>query len=231
MTAKLCETATKLAHVLPIMVAYVEQRESGRSGMSPCDPVADGSSEGMTGGQHRTETNPLVLRSSARAGHFAQLRGHWAIFASILVEDELRDAGATVLGPAPSLGDALRLVEAAAADGGISAAVLDINLDGRHVAPAADRLAALGVPFVFATGYGENHDTGGHGTAPTLPKPFGPERLIAAVERLLATHRGRGPTEPSASAPRPCSRPVPWSGSSCSFHGRAPEVAAPEALL
>ena len=94
------------------------------------------------------------------------------IFASMLVEDELRDAGATVLGPAPSVGDALRLVEAAAADGGISAAVLDINLDGRHVAPVADRLAALGVPFVFATGYGENHDTGGHGTAPTLPKPI-----------------------------------------------------------
>ena len=153
------------------------------------------------------------------------------IFASMLVEDELRDAGATVLGPAPSVGDALRLVEAAAADGGISAAVLDINLDGRHVAPVADRLAALGVPFVFATGYGENHDTGGHGTAPTLPKPFGPERLIAAVERLLATHCGRGPIEPSASAPRSCSRSVPWSGSSCSFHGRAPEVAAPEALL
>ena len=42
-TAKLCKTATKLAHVLPIMVAYVEQRESGRSGRSPCDPVADGS--------------------------------------------------------------------------------------------------------------------------------------------------------------------------------------------
>jgi hypothetical protein len=82
-TAKLCKTATKLAHVLPIMVAHVEQRESGRSGRSPCDPVADGSPEGMTGGQHRTETNPLVLRSSARAGHFAQLRGHWANLAAV----------------------------------------------------------------------------------------------------------------------------------------------------
>ena len=90
------------------------------------------------------------------------------IFASMLVEDELRDAGATVLGPAPSVGDALRLVEAAAADGGISAAVLDINLDGRHVAPVADRLAALGVPFVFATGYGEHCDRHGHGAAPVL---------------------------------------------------------------
>lgn len=64
----------------------------------------------------------------------------------MLVEDELRDAGAEVLGPAPSVGDALRLVEAAEADGGIDAAVLDINLQGRAVAPVADRLAALGVP-------------------------------------------------------------------------------------
>ena len=105
---------------------------------------------------------------------------------SMLVEDELRHAGATVLGPAPSVGDALRLVEAAVADGGISAAVLDINLDGKHVASVADRLAALGVPFLFATGYGENCDTGGHGTAPVLCKPFAPERLVAAVEALAA---------------------------------------------
>jgi DNA-binding response OmpR family regulator len=70
---------------------------------------------------------------------------------SMLIEDELRDAGATVLGPAVRVDDAVRLVEAAAADGGISAAVLDINLEGRHVASVANR---LGVPFLFATGYG-----------------------------------------------------------------------------
>ena len=106
------------------------------------------------------------------------------ILVSMLVEDELRDAGATVLGPAPSVGDALRLVEAAAADGGISAAVLDINLHGQRVEPVADRLAALGVPFLFATGYGEGCDTGGHGAVPTLHKPFAPERLITAIEAL-----------------------------------------------
>ncbi len=105
---------------------------------------------------------------------------------SMLVEDELRDAGATVLGPAMCVEDALRLVEAAAADGGISAAVLDINLDGKHVASVADRLAVLGVPFLFATGYGETCDTGGHGTAPVMSKPFAPERLVAAVEALAS---------------------------------------------
>ena len=103
---------------------------------------------------------------------------------SMLIEDELRGAGATVLGPALRVDDAVRLVEAAAADGGISAAVLDINLEGRHVASVADRLAVLGVPFLFATGYGEGCDTGGHGAAPTLHKPFSPESLVAAVAAL-----------------------------------------------
>jgi len=108
------------------------------------------------------------------------------VLVSMLVEDELRGAGAEVVGPVLSVDDALRLVEAAAADGGISAAVLDINLDGRHVGPVADRLAALGVPFLFATGYGEGCDTGGHGAAPILSKPFAPERLVAAVEALAS---------------------------------------------
>jgi DNA-binding response OmpR family regulator len=106
--------------------------------------------------------------------------------ASMLIEDELRNAGATVLGPALSVADALRLVESAAANGGIGVAVLDINLGGRHVAPVAERLAALRVPFLFATGYGDGCDTGGHGAAPTLHKPFGPQRLIIAVQALAS---------------------------------------------
>ena len=105
---------------------------------------------------------------------------------SMMVEDELLDAGAEVVGPAACIGDALRLIEAAAADGGLSAAVLDINLEGRHVAPVADRLAALGVPFLFATAYGKGCDTGGHGAAPNLSKPFDPERLMVAVEALAS---------------------------------------------
>ena len=110
---------------------------------------------------------------------------------AMLVEDELRGAGAEVIGPAPSVDDALRLVEAIAADGGISAAVLDINLGGRHVAPVADRLAALGVPFLFATGYGENRDAGGHDAAPVVEKPFDRERLVASVAALPSA-RARG---------------------------------------
>jgi DNA-binding response OmpR family regulator len=105
---------------------------------------------------------------------------------SIVIEDELLDAGATVLGPAGCLADALRPVDAATADGGIDAAVLAIKLQGEAVGPVADRLAALGVPFLFATAYGTGRDTGGHRAAPTLPKPLDPERLIVAVEALAS---------------------------------------------
>jgi CheY-like chemotaxis protein len=104
---------------------------------------------------------------------------------AMLEEHELLGAGAEVLGPAASVAEALRLVEVAASDGGLSAAVLDINLGGEAVMPVADRLAALGVPFLFATGYGAGCDTGGH-AAPLLHKPFTPERLITALEALAS---------------------------------------------
>ncbi len=111
-----------------------------------------------------------------------------------LIEDGLVSAGAEVIGPACSVEGALGLIEQAARDGGLSAAVLDINLDGVAVLPVADRLAALGVPFIFATGYGHGCDKGRHIAAPVLPKPFGPASLVAALEDLLsggdALHRG-----------------------------------------
>jgi hypothetical protein len=50
----------------------------------------------------------------------------------------------------------------------------------------ADRLVALGVPFLFATGYDEGCDTGGHKAAPMLQKPFDPQRLSAAVAALAS---------------------------------------------
>jgi CheY-like chemotaxis protein len=105
---------------------------------------------------------------------------------AMLLEDGLLDAGAEVVGPAGSVAEALGLVERAARDGGLDAAVLDINLGGAAVAPVADRLAALGVPFVFATGYGEGCDRSGHAAAPVLAKPFDPDVLVGAIEGLAA---------------------------------------------
>ncbi len=64
-----------------------------------------------------------------------------------------------------------------------------LDLGREALAPVADRLAALGVPFLFATGYGENCDTGGHADAPVLHKPFARRALIDAVEALASARR------------------------------------------
>lgn len=108
---------------------------------------------------------------------------------AMLEEDALAEAGAEVLGPASSVGEALRLIEQAVGTGGLGGAVLDLALDGNGVAPVADRLAALGVPFLFATGSVlENALMRRHQAAPVLCKPFDPRELLAAVSALTRSH-------------------------------------------
>ena len=105
----------------------------------------------------------------------------------LVVEDELLEAGATVVGPACSVDEAKELIEGVARDGRLTAAVLDIDLEGRAVTPAADTLASLGVPFLFATGGGPNCDMGGHAAAPVLHRSFAMDELIAAPGGLTPT--------------------------------------------
>jgi CheY-like chemotaxis protein len=100
---------------------------------------------------------------------------------ALAIEDDLLNEGARIMGPVGSVDEALRLIEEAAADGGLSAAVLDIHLSGVSVLPVADQLAELGVPFLFATGYSAGCSISRHTTAPVLHKPFSPRDLIAAV--------------------------------------------------
>ncbi len=77
----------------------------------------------------------------------------------LIVEDQFMSAlalvhaveqmGVTVIGPAPTVVEALRLIEEQACD----AALLDINLGNETVEPVARRLQDMGCPFVFVTGY------------------------------------------------------------------------------
>ena len=72
-----------------------------------------------------------------------------------LLADDLNDAlvtaGACVLGPVPSVEQAMEMI---ARESEIDAAVLDVNLRGEMIFSVADALQLRGVPFVFATGYG-----------------------------------------------------------------------------
>jgi DNA-binding response OmpR family regulator len=105
---------------------------------------------------------------------------------SMLLEDGLLEAGAEVVGPACSVKQALDLIDQAVADGGLSAAVLDIDLEGEVVSPVADHLAALSVPFVFATGYSEGYIRSPHATAPIVAKPFDSDQVTNIVRTLTA---------------------------------------------
>ena len=96
---------------------------------------------------------------------------------SMLLEDMLADFGCSVVGPAPTIAEAMPL----AMDGAIDAAVLDLNLGGHPSFPVADALKARGVPFIFASGYGQTGLAEAHRDAPVLQKPF----RQADLERAL----------------------------------------------
>jgi light-regulated signal transduction histidine kinase (bacteriophytochrome)/CheY-like chemotaxis protein len=67
-------------------------------------------------------------------------------------------------------------------------ALLDINLGAETSLPIADRLKAMGVPYLFATGYGEQARLPeAHAGVPVLQKPY----TIENVARGLSGLRGR----------------------------------------
>ena len=65
------------------------------------------------------------------------------------------------------------------------AAVLDMNLNGIKSFPVADKLAALGVPFVFSTGYSAHDMRDGYRDRPLLKKPIRSAELAAVFACLL----------------------------------------------
>ena len=97
----------------------------------------------------------------------------------MLLEDMLADMGYVVVGVVPRVNDALASVQHEAFD----LAILDVHLNGQPVYPVADALIGRGIPFVFATGYGEAGLPQEYRGRPVLQKPFAREDL----EKTLAT--------------------------------------------
>jgi DNA-binding response OmpR family regulator len=128
---------------------------------------------------------PIPASQLARLGPVRVLLVEDEAMVAMLVEDELLEAGAQVLGPAASVEEALRLLDGCD-DGGLDIGVLDMNLGGRSVLPVADALARRAVPFIFMTGYGDTGSHGPHAEVPVLQKPFSPCDLVAILDRLLA---------------------------------------------
>ena len=70
-------------------------------------------------------------------------------------------------------------------------AILDINLGDRTSYPVADRLRADGVPYLFASGYGEQADLpAAHADRAVVQKPYTLENIARALDDLLARRDG-----------------------------------------
>jgi DNA-binding response OmpR family regulator len=99
---------------------------------------------------------------------------------AMMLEDLLDDAGYRVI-KAARLPAAVALAESAQID----AAILDINLGGTAVFPAAAVLRRRGIPFVFTSGYGSDGLPPDFLQAPILQKPYDSARLQEALASLL----------------------------------------------
>ena len=100
------------------------------------------------------------------------------IVVALFMEDILSEFGYQVAGVVA------RLDEALSREQDYDVAVLDVHLNGKSVFDFADRLAEMGTPFVFATGYGERGIPERHRGRPVLQKPFSPDDLKRALSGI-----------------------------------------------
>ena len=91
----------------------------------------------------------------------------------MLLEDMLLDLGHSVVAVVPRVNEALTAVQRDDFD----LAILDVHLNGQAVFPVAEALIARGIPFVFATGYGERGLPDNYRNRPILQKPFAKDDL------------------------------------------------------
>ncbi len=99
------------------------------------------------------------------------------------VEETLIDAGFEISGVAGTLDKALALIESAGCD----AAIVDANLNGISASPVAEALTVRGLPFIVTSGYSPEQQSEVLRAAPSLQKPYRPERLIEALKSVLST--------------------------------------------
>lgn len=97
---------------------------------------------------------------------------------ALVIEMAMIDLGATVIGPFSRIEDALSALEGSTPP---DAAILDINIRGKHVFPVADRLRERRIPFVFATGYDDWTIPQHLSHVQRFEKPVDPAKLAAAL--------------------------------------------------
>ena len=104
---------------------------------------------------------------------------------AMMAEDFLVELGATVIGPAGSIDEAIAMISSHEID----AAVLDLNIRGELSERVADALRLRGIPMVCATGYGEGAEDFAKGS-PIIGKPYSKEQLYSSLRMSLSNSAG-----------------------------------------
>lgn len=100
---------------------------------------------------------------------------------AMLIEQMLEDAGAEVDGHA-TLSSAEAALDGARPD----MAILDVNIHNDTSYAFAGRLMAMGVPLIFASGYGGGAHPDGFATVPTVSKPYDIADIAAALQQAIS---------------------------------------------
>ena len=107
------------------------------------------------------------------------------------LEDMMSEFGCAIVGIAMALDAAVQL----ARDADIDLGVLDVNLAGELVTPAAQLLVQRGVPLVFATGY-DAHIVPTLADRPRVSKPYTRQQLKDAMLKALSPGGSVGQPSP-----------------------------------
>ena len=98
---------------------------------------------------------------------------------AMALEDHLELAGAV-----PVMAATLAQAFEAVAGERLDAAILDVNVHGEKSYPVADSLTTRGIPFVFASGYGDTLHEAAYREVPTVTKPYNLEAIRSAFALL-----------------------------------------------
>lgn len=158
--------------VRAVLTAGPAALASGPPAPEAADAPAPATRSGASGG-------PPRAAQPARIEGLRVLIVEDALLLALELEAGLTEAGAEVVGSAGDLEEAKRMSALA-----VDAAVLDANLNGESVQPVAEALAARRVPFVFATGYGDDKVMPQNFDAPVIRKPYDVTQVVAALAEV-----------------------------------------------
>jgi len=142
------------------------------------------------GSDYSTQRNPAVSPTHAAVSGVTEM-GALSGRRILLVEDEalialdlqqmLNRRGATVIGPAASVSQALDAINT----NQIDCALLDLKLGDEIAHVVAAALEQRAIPVVFATAYSNARLPPGFETHPVIQKPYSEDQLLKLIDSIF----------------------------------------------